>query len=129
MFQNKATCTRNKSGNYSLVEFCPRSKPTEMNTNNFKVSASNSCKASQVKPEQKAIKAALAAAKKKPQMDCTIIIARYNWLQRHKQNIPIGIDLPNLCIWVKEGRLERAFYSTTLTHIIKKQRYLIQVLN
>lgn len=106
---------------------CPKSK--DMDTKNFKVSANNECKASKIVPDQKAINRAIAAAKKKHLATGSVIIARYKWLVKNKLSFPIEMDMPNLCLTVKEGKLIRAFYSSVLTHIIKKQNYYIQVLN
>jgi hypothetical protein len=100
-----------------------------MDTTQFKVSAGNSCVALKTPPDRKTKKSVLASAKKKPQQNCTIIIARYDWLKKRKLTLPDTMELPNLCLWIKDGKLERAFYSSTLTYVIKKQRYLIQVLN
>lgn len=100
-----------------------------METNSFKVSANNETKASKEEPEQKAIKSALRCAKKRKLKDNLVIIARYQWLVRNKLNFPAEMDMPNLCLTIKQGRLIRAFYSTVLTHVIKKQKYFIQVLN
>ena len=59
----------------------------------------------------------------------TVIIARYDWMKRHKISYPVGMELPNLCLTVKDGKLIRAIFSNVLTHIIKKQNYFIQILN
>ncbi len=100
-----------------------------MDTKNFKISANNERKASKIAPDQKAINRAITSAKKK-YLNCSIIIiARYQWLRRNKLSFPIDMDMPNLCLTVKDGKLIRAFYCTVLTHIIKKQNYYIQVLN
>ncbi len=100
-----------------------------METNSFKVSANNETKASKIAPEQKAIKSALRCAKKRKLKDNLVIIARYQWLVRNKLNFPPEMDMPNLCLTIKQGRLIRAFYSTVMTHVIKKHQYFIQVLN
>ena len=100
-----------------------------MNTTNFKTNSQGHCKISKVTPDQKSIKAALAAAKKKPLKENAIVIARYNWIKRRKLQTPPDLTLPNLCLTIKEGNLIRAFYSETMTHVIKKQKYNIQVLN
>ena len=100
-----------------------------MDTTNFKISANNETRASKVIPEQKAIKVALAFAKKKHLQNNLVIIGRHQWLKRHKLNFPEKMELPNLCLTVKNGKLIRAIYSNVLTHIIKKQKYFIQVLN
>lgn len=100
-----------------------------METTNFKCRSNNECKASKVVPDQKAIQAALKSAKKKPLGSNAVIIARYQWLKTRNLNLPVEMELPNLCLTVKDGKLIRAIYSEVLTHVIKKQRYHIQILN
>ncbi len=100
-----------------------------MQTNHFSTNSNGHCTASRVVPDEKSIKMVLASAKKKPQKASTVIIARYKWLQKYKLPVPAGVDLPNLCVMVKEGKLKRAFYSNVLTHVIKKQNYTLQILN
>lgn len=100
-----------------------------MKTNQFKVSAKGACKACKTIPDQKSINRVLASAKKKPLKSNAILIARFQWLSKHKLNVPSEIEYPNLCITIKDGQLIRAFYSDVLTHVIKKQNYLIQILN
>ena len=100
-----------------------------MDTTKFETTANGSCKASGISPDQKTIKTALASSKKKPLMSSTIIIARYAWLKRNKLKYPDDMELPNLCLTVRGGKLIRAFYSNVMTHIIKKQKYHIQILN
>ena len=56
-------------------------------------------------------------------------MARYEWLKRHRLSYPVDMELPNLCLTIREGKLIRAFYSNVLTHVIKKQNYYIQILN
>lgn len=58
-----------------------------------------------------------------------IIIARYRWLRYNELPMPEDMELPNLCITIKNGKPLRAFYDNRLTHIIKKQNYTIQILN
>jgi hypothetical protein len=100
-----------------------------MNTTNFSISANGQCKTSNLVPDQQAITRMLASAKKKPQTNNTVIIARHKWLLKHKLSVPQNMELANLCLTIKEGKLIRAFYSNVLTHVIKKQNYIIQVLN
>ena len=100
-----------------------------MNTTNFIVTSDGSCQASKISPDQKTIKAILASAKKKQLEANAIIIARYDWLKRNKLKVPENMDLPNLCLKIKNGKLVHTFYSSVMTHIIKKQRYRIQILN
>ncbi len=101
-----------------------------MDTKHFSTNACGWCRTSKTKPDEKSIKQAIAASKKKPiEEGYAILIARYQWLNRQKLLILGDLELPNLCLVIKAGKLRRAFYSDTLTHIIKKQRYNIQVLN
>jgi len=100
-----------------------------MDTTKFSVNSNNECKATNVAPDQKAIKRALAYAKKKHLKHSIVIIARYKWMKRNKISFPESMELPNLCLTVKNGKLIRAIFSNVLTHIIKKQNYFIQVLN
>lgn len=100
-----------------------------MNTQTFKVTANGSCPASKFEPDQKTIKTVLSSAKKKPLKTNAIVIARYEWLKRHKLSLPEKMELPNLCLTIKEGKLIRAFFSNVMTHVIKKQKYYIQILN
>ena len=100
-----------------------------MDTTNFTTNPNRHCRASKEAPDQKAIKLILASAKKKYQKANIVIIARYKWLKNHKLQFPANMELPNLCLMLKKGELERAFYSNVLTHVIKKQNYYIQVLN
>jgi hypothetical protein len=58
-----------------------------------------------------------------------IIIARYRWLRYNELPMPEDLELPNLCITIKNGKPLRAFYDNRLSHIIKKQKYTIQILN
>lgn len=100
-----------------------------METVKFSISPKGQCKASKVIPNQKAINVAIAASKKKPQKENTVVIARYQWLKKHKLPYPEKMELPNLCIVIKNGKLKSAFFSNVLTHIIKKQNYYLQILN
>lgn len=100
-----------------------------MDTTKFSTSANNECKAVRITPDQKSIKSILASAKKKPLKGYAVVIARYKWLLKHNLPIPLEMELPNLCLTIKEGNLERAFYSNVMTNIIKKQKYNIQILN
>jgi hypothetical protein len=102
---------------------------TEIDTTSFSTYAGNSCRASKAIPDQRTIKTVLRLSKKNYLKEDTIIIARYECLKRHNLYFPIGMELPNLCLKIRNGKLETAFYSNSLTHIIKKQRYHIQILN
>lgn len=92
-------------------------------------SSKNELKSSRGTPDEESIALTLASAKKEPLNKNMIIIARYRWLVRNKLAIPDQIELPNLYIAIKEGKLIRARYDNILPHIIKKQRYYIQILN
>jgi hypothetical protein len=100
-----------------------------METTKFKNGAQGQCKKSNFRPDEKSIKRTLQASKKAHLQKWTVIIARFDWLKRNKLTIPDDIELANLCIVVKEGKIDRAFYSSTLTNVIKKQRYFFQILN
>jgi hypothetical protein len=100
-----------------------------MDTKNFKVSANNECKASRVIPDQNAINLAIRSAKKKHFTNKAIIIVRYQWLIKNKFRVPENMDMPNLCLTIQDNKVVRAFYSSVMTHVIKKQKYNIQILN
>jgi len=104
-------------------------KCNRMNTTNFPVIADRSFKESKVVPDQKSVIKVLASAKKKQLETDAIIIARYNWLKRNKVKLPENMELPNLYLKIKNDKLIHTFYSNVLTHVIKKQRYYIQILN
>jgi len=95
----------------------------------FSSNPNGACKATEVKPDELSVVRVLRSSKKKPKESSTIIIARYEWLKRNKLPLPPNIELANLCVTIKEGKLIRAFYSNVLSHIIKKQKYYIQILN
>lgn len=80
-------------------------------------------------PDKKTIEKILAAAKKKPLKTNAIVIARYEWLKKRNLFFPPDMELPNLYIKIKDGRIESSSYNNVLVHIIKKQRYHIQILN
>lgn len=100
-----------------------------MSTMNFKRSPQGLCQVSKVVPSADLINRALATAKKRYRSGHLIIIARTSWLEDVKALTPADMPLVNLCIVIKHGILDRAFFSTTLTHVIKKQNYYIQILN
>jgi hypothetical protein len=100
-----------------------------MDTTNYSKSTKGGQNTLELVPDQKTIKTVINSAKKKLLKTSTIIIARFKWLKRHKLEFPENMELPNLCITVKDGKLIRTFYCNVLTHIIKKQRYYIQILN
>ena len=80
-------------------------------------------------PDEKSIQAVLQAVRKKPYQQNAVNIARYKWLSQRNFPFPFDMELPNLCLTIKDGKLIRTIYSNVLTHIIKKQRYHIQILN
>lgn len=80
-------------------------------------------------PDKKTIKTVLAAAKKQPLKTNAIVIARYEWLKKHKLLFPTDMELPNLYLKIKNGILTSASYNNVLVHVIKKQNYHIQILN
>ncbi len=100
-----------------------------MEANKISMSPNGKCKDAKVIPDPHAIKVVIAASKKKPQKENTVLIARYQWLKKHKLPFPEKMELPNLCIIIKNGKLKSAFFSNVLTHIIKKQNYYLQILN
>lgn len=100
-----------------------------MKTDNFRVYSNGHCKCSTVKPDQASILKILECSKKKPQNNNVVIIARHRWLIRIKFSLPENLELANLCLMIKIGELIRAFYSNELSHVIKKQNYLINILN
>jgi len=108
-------------------------KPTlilgKMETNNFHVFAQDACKIINARPAQDSIIAVLSATLHKISNPNIILIARHQWLKRRGLEIPAEEELLNLCITIKNGKLIRAFYSNTLTNIIKKQNYEIWILN
>ena len=80
-------------------------------------------------PDKRTIQIVLAAAKKKPLKSNAIVIARYEWLKRHGLPLPNDMELPNLYLKIKDGILLSSSYNNVLVHVIKKQRYHIQILN
>jgi hypothetical protein len=100
-----------------------------MEPTKFKNGAQGLCFRSMIRPDEKSINMTLQSSRKDHLQKWTVIIARFDWLKRNKLMIPDDIELANLCLVVKDGKLDRAFYSSTLTHVIKKQRYYFQILN
>jgi hypothetical protein len=80
-------------------------------------------------PDKKTVQVVLAAAKKRPLKSNAIVIARYEWLKKHKLPFPIDMELPILYLKIKDGVLTSSTYNNVLVHVIKKQRYHIQILN
>jgi len=95
----------------------------------FKSSTNGHCKKSSFVPDQKSIHLAINMARKNFKEGNLVIIGRFDWLERNKLQIPSDMELPNICVMIKGGKLERAFYSNVLTHVIKKQNYNIEILN
>ena len=89
----------------------------------------NYCKPCAQLPEQRIIDLAIASVGRKWMKRNTIYIARPKWLKKRGANIPVFMELANLCLIFKNGELYRAFYSDVMTHVIKKQDYYIQVIN
>ncbi len=79
--------------------------------------------------DKKTIDIVLAAAKKKYLKANAIVIARYKWLLRHGLPVPSDMELPNLYLKIKNGKLTTFNYKNVLVHEIKKQNYHIQILN
>jgi hypothetical protein len=100
-----------------------------MSNSNFKKSPQGLCKASGTVPDSNLINRVLASARKKQRAGHLIIIARTSWLQNTNTIMPVNMPLANLCVVVKNEALDRAFFSSTMTHVIKKQNYYIQILN
>lgn len=100
-----------------------------MDTPTFTTLTNDSCKSSRTTPDQNSVRKVLDLANPKHKGGNHIVIARYRWLQYNGLEVPEGMELPNLCITIKNGKLLRAFYDNRLSHIIKKQRYTIQILN
>jgi hypothetical protein len=80
-------------------------------------------------PDKKTVQVVLAAAKKRHLKSNAIVIARYEWLKKHKLPFPTDMALPNLYLKIKDGVLKTSTYNNVLVHVIKKQRYHIQILN
>jgi hypothetical protein len=104
-------------------------KIKDMQASNFEVYANRHCEASKMAPDQKTIDLVINAARKKPLRGNAVILARHDWMKRHKLQLPLDMDLANFCLMIKDGKPYRAFYSNTMTHVIKKLNYNIQVLN
>jgi hypothetical protein len=98
-------------------------------TDQFKTSSEGTPRVKNFKPDEKTIRTILKSSKKKFLQKSTIIVARFDWLKRHKMLFPEKVDLVNLIITIKNGKLYRIFYSNVMTHVIKKQNYYIQILN
>jgi hypothetical protein len=95
----------------------------------IKIGTQGLCKRSALRPDQKSISLTLRFSDKVHLEKWTVIIARFEWLKRNKLTIPDDLKLANLCVVVKDGKLDRAFYASTMPHLIKKQRYYFQILN
>jgi len=80
-------------------------------------------------PDKGTIQVVLAAAKKKPLKSNAIVIARFEWLKKHNLPIPMDMELPNLFFKIRNGILTSSTYNNVVVHVIKKQRYHIQILN
>lgn len=80
-------------------------------------------------PNEEPLQWILSKISKRHLQTNVIVIARFKWLKRNRIKIPANIELPNLYIKVKQGRLIHAYYTDILTHVIKKQNYYIKILN
>jgi hypothetical protein len=100
-----------------------------MEKTKFKNGTQGLCPRSAIRPDEKSINMTLQSSRKDHLQKWTVIIARFDWLKRNKLMIPEDIELANLCLVVKKGKLDRAYYSSTLSNVIKKQRYYFQILN
>lgn len=98
-------------------------------SNKFKVYGNGHCHYSKLRPDQKSIDIAIQRSRKKYLQNNAIIILRFNFLNRMKLQVPEEIELANLCLIIKNGKEHLSFYSSDLTHIIKKQKYHIQIIN
>lgn len=101
----------------------------KIDISNFIISSDGKCKISMKIPDERSIRLAINSAKKKELMSKAIIIARYSWLKRNKLPLPTDMELANLCLQIKEGKLIRAYYANTLTHLPKKINYHFQFIN
>ena len=100
-----------------------------MKAQNFIRYSNGHCAPSKLKVDQQTVEEVIKSARKRPMSKNAVIIARHGWLKRRKLQIPEDLELANLCLMFKDGKEYRAFYSNTMTHVIKKQNYHIQILN
>jgi hypothetical protein len=100
-----------------------------MKTQSFTTSINDYCKPQNMPLDCISVSRVLEMANPKHKQGNHIIIARYRWLRFNELPMPEDMELPNLCITIKNGKPERAFYDNRLSHIIKKQKYTIQILN
>lgn len=96
----------------------------------FQCYAIGHCSISRYKPDKISIRQTLLTVDTKIyDLEKVIIIARYRWLLSRKLFLPDDLEVPNLCLMINNKKLIRAFYSETLTHIIKKIKYYVFILN
>lgn len=139
-----AYCPSSSQGIVSAAEFLRKLSPVELYQDNelsrvaglpesvpldFTTWANDSCIVSKERPKDSTVLRAMASAHEKHCHGNLIIIARNQWLRFNGQVMPKDLIIPNLCITITNGLLNRAFYSEDLAHIIKKQSYFVQVLN
>lgn len=96
----------------------------------YKVYSNGHCNISKYRPDRKSIARVILATKNRLlEKENVLIIARFRWLAVKSLFMPDDMEIPNLCIMIKNKKLIRAFYSDTLTHIVKKLNYFIVILN
>lgn len=95
---------------------------------NFHKNTGNQCSRSKVCPSDNAILSTLLNSKKMNHKRL-VVIARTAFLIRNRIPFDTEMDQCNLCIIIKEGIIHRSYFSNTLTHVIKKTTYHIEVLN
>lgn len=100
-----------------------------MKAKKFNRYSNGHCSFSKLKVDQKTVDAIIKALRKRPLKKNAVIIARHDWIKRRSLQVPEDMELANFCLMVKKGKEYRAFYSNTMTHVIKKQNYHIQILN
>ncbi len=100
-----------------------------MQISEFNISSNGGCKPSRLMPDKKSIEQVIMSSKKKWLESNCIIIARYEFLKRHKLPIPLDMEFPNLVLTIKDGKLIRACYTEVMNQIIKKLNYEVQIIN
>jgi len=95
-------------------------------TTRFRVNSQGSGRSSLYMPDQKTINTILAFFEQNHLQNNLIIIARFEWLKRNKLTFPDKMELPNLCLKIKDGILTHAYYSNVLTHVIKNNGTLFK---
>lgn len=96
----------------------------------FKCYANGHCKKSRYRPDNRSITRVILSTKRRLlEKENVVVIARYRWLSKRNLFLPDDMEIPNLCLMIKNKKLIRAFYSDTLNHVIKKLNYFIIILN